>query len=54
MTENPYKPPRIEPPEENDTDPDWIHREYFAYGIMGLVLFYIMDTIFRMVQALNE
>tara|TARA_R110000824_G_scaffold111889_1_gene260708 strand:+ start:1384 stop:1545 length:162 start_codon:yes stop_codon:yes gene_type:complete len=52
--ENPYKPPKSEPPKTEETDPDWIYREYFAYGIMGLALFYIMDTIFRMVQSLNK
>jgi hypothetical protein len=51
---NPYEPPQSEPPETEDVDPDWIYREFFAYGILLLVLFYILDTAFRAVQRLSD
>jgi hypothetical protein len=50
---NPYKPPQSEPPETEETDPDWIYRECFAYVIMALVLFYLLDTLLRAVHRLN-
>lgn len=50
---NPYDPPESDPPESEGTDPDWIYRECFAYGIMMLALFYILDTIIRIIQDLK-
>ena len=52
--ENPYKPPESEPPETEETDPDWIYRECFALGILALAFFYALDTILRVVQGLRK
>jgi|TARA_R110000851_G_scaffold188268_3_gene338323 hypothetical protein len=52
--ESPYKPPKSNPPETEETDPDLMYRDCFAYGIMALALFYTLDTIVRLVQRLDK
>tara|TARA_R110002167_G_scaffold121528_1_gene299798 strand:- start:275 stop:433 length:159 start_codon:yes stop_codon:yes gene_type:complete len=47
---NPYKPPEAPPDNEDEhVDPDWIYRESFAYFILIIAIFYIIDTIVRAV-----
>ena len=52
--ENPYEPPKSEPPETEEVDPDWFYRECFGYAILTLAFLYALDTMLRAVQTLNE
>ncbi len=49
--QNPYEPPKpLKEEEECVFDEGWFGRECFALGILFLSLFYLIDTLLRIVS----